>query len=52
LGGFLVTHLTEMPAPGDSVEAVGYRFTVLDVRDRRIRRVLGELLPPPPETEE
>jgi CBS domain containing-hemolysin-like protein len=52
LGGFLVTHLNEMPAPGDTVEAVGYRFRVLDVRDRRIRRIRGELLPPPPESEE
>jgi len=50
LGGFLVTQLNEMSAPGDTVEAVGYRFTVLDVRDRRIRRVSGELLPPPPES--
>lgn len=52
LGGFLVTQLPERPAPGDSVEAIGYRFTVLDVRDRRIRRVGGTLLPPAPETEE
>jgi CBS domain containing-hemolysin-like protein len=51
LGGFVVTHLKELPAPGDSVEAIGHRFTVLEVRDRRIRRVHGAPLPPPVEGE-
>jgi CBS domain containing-hemolysin-like protein len=52
LGGFIVTHLPEPAVPGDVISALGYRLTVLDVRDRRIRRVRGEPLPPeakPPE---
>jgi CBS domain containing-hemolysin-like protein len=46
LGGFIVTHLPEPAVPGDVISALGYRLTVLDVRDRRIRRVRGEPLPP------
>ena len=37
------------PVPGDTVLAIGYRFTVLEVRDRRIRRLRGEALPAAPE---
>jgi CBS domain containing-hemolysin-like protein len=46
LGGFIITQLPELPVPGDVVSAVGYQFTVLDVRDRRIRRLSGVPLPP------
>jgi CBS domain containing-hemolysin-like protein len=46
LGGFVLTQLPGRAVPGDVVDAAGYRFTVLDVRDRRIRRLLGEPLPP------
>ncbi len=45
LGGFLITQLPELPVPGDEIVAVGYRWTVLDVRDRRIRRLRAVPLP-------
>jgi putative hemolysin len=46
LGGFMVTQLSERAVPGDVLEAAGHKLTVLDVRDRRIRRVRGVPLPP------
>jgi CBS domain containing-hemolysin-like protein len=46
LGGFIVTRLSEPAVPGDVIDAVGHRLTVLEVRDRRIRRVRGVPLPP------
>ena len=45
LGGFIITQLPEAPVPGDVIAAVGYRFTVLAVRDRRIRRLHAVRLP-------
>jgi len=45
LGGFVITQLPELPVPGDEVSAAGYKFTVLDVRDRRVRRVKATPLP-------
>ena len=42
LGGYILTLLAEVPVPGDTVEAGGFRFSVLEVRDRRIRRLRGE----------
>ena len=39
LGGFLITQLPELPVPGDVIAAAGFRFTILAVRDRRIRRL-------------
>jgi len=39
LGGYILTKLAEVPVPGDTVEAAGYRFTILEVRERRIRRI-------------
>ncbi|HEY4393914.1 MAG TPA: transporter associated domain-containing protein, partial [Polyangia bacterium] len=48
LGGYILTQLAEVPVPGDIVTAAGYRFRVLEVRDRRIRRLRGEPLPAPP----
>jgi CBS domain containing-hemolysin-like protein len=46
LGGFIITQLPERAVPGDKVAAAGYRFTVLDVRDARIRRLSAVPLPP------
>jgi CBS domain containing-hemolysin-like protein len=45
LGGYILTLLGEVPVPGDTVTAGGYRFRVLEVRDRRIRRLRGEPIP-------
>jgi CBS domain containing-hemolysin-like protein len=52
LGGFIVTRLSEPAVPGDVVDAVGHKLTVLEVRDRRIRRVRGIPLPPEKPAEE
>jgi CBS domain containing-hemolysin-like protein len=46
LGGFIITQLPELPVPGDRITTVGFRFTVLDVRDRRIRRLRAVPVPP------
>ena len=45
LGGFVITQLPQLPVPGDVVAAGGFRFTVLAVRDRRIRRLYAARLP-------
>jgi CBS domain containing-hemolysin-like protein len=45
LGGFIITQLPEAPVPGDIIAAGGFRFTVLAVRDRRIRRLHAVRLP-------
>jgi CBS domain containing-hemolysin-like protein len=49
IGGFVITQLPERAVPGDTITAAGFSFTVLDVRDARIRRL--HLEPLPPETE-
>ena len=41
LGGYVNSLLEELPIPGDPVDASGFRLTVLEVRDRRIRRLKG-----------
>ena len=46
LGGFIITQLPEFPVPGDVIDVLGHHFTVLEVRDRRIRRLRGVPLPP------
>ncbi len=45
LGGFIITQLPQAPVPGDVIAAGGFRFTVLAVRDRRIRRLYAVRLP-------
>jgi CBS domain containing-hemolysin-like protein len=45
LGGFIITQLPELPVPGDEISTVGFHFTVLDVRDRRVRRLHAVPLP-------
>jgi CBS domain containing-hemolysin-like protein len=45
----VLTQLDELPVPGDVVDAAGFHLTVLEVRDRRIRRLRGTPLPKPPE---
>lgn len=40
LGGFVVAHLGRIPAAGDSFEAFGLRFEVVDMDGRRVDKVL------------
>jgi CBS domain containing-hemolysin-like protein len=46
LGGFIITQLPEFPVPGDTIDILGHHFTVLSIRDRRIRRLRAAPLPP------
>ena len=45
LAGFVMTELGRIPAVGDEVEALGRRFTVLEVDGRRAARIRVEELP-------
>ncbi len=52
LGGYLMTQLGRAARAGDTVESEDYRFTITDVRDRRVHRVKASPLPKKPEPEE
>jgi putative hemolysin len=39
LAGFIISQLGRIPAEGDSVEALGHRFTVTEMDGRRVARV-------------
>jgi putative hemolysin len=45
VGGFVMTHLGEVPRPGDRFEWGGFRFEVLDMDGRRVDKVLVTPLP-------
>ncbi len=42
LGGFVMTHLRRVPAVGDFFECCGFRFEVVDMEGRRVRKILIE----------
>lgn len=44
LGGFLLTKFGRVPAMGDTVETLGWRFEIVDLDGRRIDRVLATRL--------
>ena len=41
LAGFLLNEFTHLPKTGESVDAMGWRFEVMDLDNRRIDRVLA-----------
>jgi CBS domain containing-hemolysin-like protein len=45
LGGYIVAWLCERSQPGQSLLRGGFRLTVLEVRDGRVRRLCGEHAP-------
>jgi CBS domain containing-hemolysin-like protein len=47
LGAYVQSHLAPPLRPGRSVELGGFRFTTIEIRDGRIRRLRGEPLPKP-----
>lgn len=53
LAGFILHRLGRIPAPGDSVDHAGRRYTVLEMDHNRVARVRIETLPenPPPAAE-
>jgi len=54
IGGFVLTHLGFLPRGGESFEANGYLFTVMDMERRRVSRVkikqVAVPAPPAPES--
>jgi len=49
VGGFVLTRLGFIPRGGESFEAEGYRFTVMEMDRRRVSRVkIKPIAPPPP----
>jgi len=51
LGGFLSDMAGRVPRPGDTFEAAGHRFTVVEADRRQVRWVLAEPLPDEAETD-
>lgn len=49
VGGFILSRLGFIPRGGESFEADGYRFTVMDMDRRRVSRVKIKALRPPAE---
>ena len=47
IGGIVADRLERMPRRGDSVEAGGFRFTVLSANDRQVKLLQAERLPAP-----
>jgi putative hemolysin len=50
VGGFILSRLGFIPRGGESFEADGYRFTVIEMDRRRVSRVKIKRLQPPVET--
>lgn len=48
LGAYVQSHLMPPLRPGRAVELGGFRFTTIEIRDGRIRRLRGEALPKDP----
>jgi putative hemolysin len=48
LAGFVLAHLQRIPRSGDTFQYEGRRFTVLEMQDRRVARVLVEQAAPQP----
>lgn len=52
VAGLVLTHLGRVPETGDTVDALGFRFEVVDMDGRRIDRLIvsrrAEAEPPPP----
>jgi len=46
LGAYLQSHLAPPLRPGRSIELGGFRFTTIEIRDGRIRRLRGDPLEP------
>jgi putative hemolysin len=47
IGGFVLSRLGFIPHGGESFEADGYRFTVMEMDRRRVSRVKIKAVPPP-----
>ena len=47
VAGYLLSHLHHLPATGETVDAQGWRFEVVDLDGRRIDKVIASRLPVP-----
>jgi putative hemolysin len=47
VAGFVINELGRLPEPGESVEALGHRFTVTELDGRRIATIRLSVLPSP-----
>ncbi|KAF0131450.1 MAG: hypothetical protein FD152_2029 [Xanthobacteraceae bacterium] len=45
LAGFVLAHMKHLPTTGETVDALGWRFEVVDMDGRRIDKVLASRLP-------
>jgi putative hemolysin len=45
VGGFILSHLGRLPATGETFDAHGWRFEVVDMDGRRIDKALATRLP-------
>lgn len=45
LAGYLLSHLHHLPATGETIDAQGWRFEVVDLDGRRIDKVIASRLP-------
>ena len=45
LGGFLLAKMGRLPITGETVDAQGWRFEIVDLDDRRIDKVLASRIP-------
>lgn len=52
VGGYILEHVGNIPKKRESIEADGFRFTVLEVENQRIMRVVVKKIDDEPENEE
>src|SRR5688572_6164710 len=45
MGAYFLAELARAARPGDVIELAGFRFTAMEIRDGRIRRLRGERIP-------
>jgi putative hemolysin len=48
VAGFVLSHLHRLPTTGECVDAMGWRFEVVDLDERRIDKVIAAKAPAPP----
>jgi len=52
IGGFLISHLQRIPTVGDSHQTETTKFTIVNMKGRRILKIKAEQIPAPPSEDE
>jgi putative hemolysin len=52
IGGFLISHLQRIPTVGDSYQTGTTKFTIVNMKGRRILKIKAEQMPAPPSEDE